>query len=108
MVMFVRIRCLRRGGRPIPAHEADRPDHELTGDLRSSRHKLELHAPLQNVDALATLYEFRVVCFSAGSGGFLVRGIEQHNGCAVLQEWIVTPLECVVGEDGLCRWNFPG
>lgn len=36
----------------------------------------------------------------------LIRGLEECAGRAVLQEWEVVPLERVVGEDGLQRWDF--
>ena len=104
--MFVRIRSLRRAGRRIPDHEAAHPEHEAVGDLQSMGARFELHSPLQNTGATHVLFDARVVTIRAGVGGFLARGYERHGETAVLQEWEVTPLEKIVGQDGLARWNW--
>lgn len=52
------------------------------------------------------LHDARVVAVQAGVGGMLIRGFEEYRGCAVLQEWEVTPLDQVIGNDGLKRWNW--
>lgn len=83
--MFVRIRWLRRAGRRIPDHEAAHPEHEAVGDLQ---------------------FDARVVTIRTGVGGFLAQRYERHGETAVLQEWEVTPLEKIVGQDGLARWNW--
>ncbi len=105
--MFVRIRRLRYAGRRIPDHEADRPEHQTTGDLHSFGGRFELHPPLANAGPRDVLHDARVIGIGPGVGGMLVRGFEEHRGAAVLQEWEVTPLETVVGADGLRRWNWP-
>ncbi|MDY0046075.1 MAG: hypothetical protein RBS10_01525 [Thauera propionica] len=104
--MFVRIRRLRQGGRRIPDHQADLPEHEAVGDLRSAARSFELHQPLSNTGPRYVLHDARVVAVQAGVGGMLIRGFEEYRGCAVLQEWEVTPLDQVIGNDGLKRWNW--
>ena len=104
--MFVRIRRLRHAGRRIPEHEADRPEHEAVGDLRSSAGRFELHRQLENTGPADVLYDAHVVVVHPGVGGMLLRGYEEHRGSGVLQEWEVTPLEHVIGPDGLNRWNW--
>ena len=106
--MFVRIRRLRRAGRRIPDHEPRRADDELVGDLQSIGGRVELHASLSNKKPVEVLYDAHMIGFEAGTGGMRIRGHEEHNGAAMLQEWAVQPLECVVGEDGRRRWNFSG
>ena len=106
--MFVRIRRLRRAGRRIPDHETRRADDDVIGDLQSIGGRYELHTPLSNKGPVAVLYDAHLVGVEAGTGGMRIRGFEEHNGAAVLQEWAVQPLECVVGEDGHRRWNFSG
>jgi len=105
--MFVRIRRLRKGGRRIPDLEANRPEHEVVGDLQSTGRKFELHQPLANTGTGYVLHDARVVVVLPGVGGMVIRGFEEHCGAAVLQEWEVTPLDHVVGEDGLKHWNWP-
>jgi len=105
--MFVHIRRLRQGGRRIPDHEANRPEHQAVGDLQSTARKFELHQPLANTVAGHVLHDARVVSVLPGVGGMLIRGFEEYCGGAVLQEWEVTPLEQVIGEDGLKHWNWP-
>ena len=106
--MFVRIRRLRLGGRRILEPEASRPEHQAVGDLRSIGTRFELHPQLANSGPLQVLHDGRIVQVTAGVGGMLVRGFEEYRGAAVLQEWEVTPLETIVGEDGLQRWNLSG
>jgi hypothetical protein len=48
-----------------------------------------------------------VVAVQPGVGGMLIRGFEEYRGGAVLQEWEVTPLDQVLGDDGLKHWNWP-
>ena len=105
--MFVRIRRLRQGGRRIPDHETGRPEHQAVGDLQSTGRKFELHQPLANTGPGYVLHDARVVAVQPGVGGMLIRGFEEYRGGAVLQEWEVTPLDQVVGEDGLKHWNWP-
>lgn len=105
--MFVRIRCLRQGGRRIPDHEANRPEHQAVGDLLSTGRKFELHQALANTGPGFILHDARVVAVQPGVGGMLIRGFEEYHGGAVLQEWEVTPLDQIVDEEGLKRWNWP-
>jgi hypothetical protein len=37
----------------------------------------------------------------------LIRGFEEYRGGAVLQELEITPLDQVLGDDGLKHWNWP-
>lgn len=104
--MFVHIRRLRHAGRRIPDHEADRPEHQTTGDLHSVAGRFELHPPLANAGPGDVLHDARVIGIRHGVGGMLIRGFEQHRGAAVLQEWVVTPLETMIGADGRRRWNW--
>jgi hypothetical protein len=104
--MFVRIRRLRRAGRRIPEHEAALPENLAVGDLRSTGNRFELHSPLTNVTPSDVLFDARVIGVHAGVGGMLVRGFEERHEAAVLQEWEVTPLEHIVDQDGLSRWNW--
>lgn len=106
--MFVRIRRLRKGGRRLAEPEASGPEHQGVGDLRSIGGRFELHPQLANSGPLHVLHDGRIVRVSAGVGGMLVRGFEEYRGAAVLQEWEVTPLETIVGPDGLHRWNLSG
>ena len=85
--MFVRIRRLRRAGRRLPEHEPRRAGDELVGDLQSIGGRFELHAPLANKGPIAVLYDAHLVGVEAGTGGMRIRGYEEHNGAAVLQEW---------------------
>lgn len=105
--MFVRIRRLRHAGRRIPAHEADRPEHQTIGDLQSVAGRLELHQQLAHTGPRDVLHDVRMIGIRPGVGGMLVRGFEEHRGAAVLQEWEITPLETVIGADGQRRWNWP-
>lgn len=105
--MFVRIRRLRQGGRRIPDHEADQPEHQAAGDLHSTARTFELHQPLSNTGPRHVLHDARLISVQPGVGGMLIRGFEEHRGAAVLQEWEVTPLEQHTGEDGLKHWNWP-
>ena len=105
--MFVRICRLRQGGRRIPDHEAGRPEHQAVGDLQSTGRKFELHQPLVNAGPGYSLHDARVVAVQPGAGGMLIRGYEEYGGGAVLQEWEVTPLDQVLGDDGLKHWNWP-
>ncbi len=105
--MFVRIRRLRHAGRRIPDHEADRPEHQTTGDLHSVAGRLELHQQLSHTGPRNVMHDARMIGIRPGVGGMLVRGFEEHRGAAVLQEWEVTPLETVIGADGRRRWNWP-
>lgn len=105
--MFVRIRRLRQGGRRIPDHEADRPEHQAVGDLQSMGRQFELHQQLANTGPGYVLHDARVVAVQPGVGGMLIRGFEEYRGGAVLQEWEVTPLDQVIGKDGLKHWNWP-
>lgn len=105
--MFVRITRLRRDGHKIPDHEAGRPEDTTAGDLRSIAGRFELHQPLSSRDAVEVLYDARVLAIRHGVGGMLIRGFEESRGRAVLQEWDATPLDQVLGPNGLLSWNWP-
>lgn len=107
MCRSVTICRLRQGGRRIPDHEASRPEHQAVGDLQSMGRKFVLHQPLANAGPRYLLHDARVVAVQPGVGGMLIRGFEEYRGGAVLQEWEVTPLDQVLGDDGLKHWNWP-
>jgi hypothetical protein len=105
--MFVRIRRLRYGGRRIPAHDADRPEHEALGDLHSVAGWFDLYPPLANSGPREVLHDARVTGIRPGVGGVLIRGFEEYRGASVLQKWEVTPLENLIGANGRRRRNGP-
>lgn len=87
--MLVQIRRLRRGGRPIPEHEASRPEHQATGDLLSIGSQYVLRAPLtMSSEPLDVLYDAKVL--SINPVGMRIRGFEKFRGAGVLQEWECT------------------
>ncbi|THF55896.1 hypothetical protein [Pseudothauera rhizosphaerae] len=106
--MFVRVKCLRRGGRRIPDHEADHQDNHFCGDLQTRARAFEVHPPLSSHGPLRVLYDASVVVILSGaSGGMLIRGYEECRGAAVLQEWEVRPLAAAISQDGIARWEWP-
>lgn len=104
--MFVRIRIRRARGRLIPDHEAERPEHQLEGNLLTSGGRFELWPFMTTHGApIAVLYDARVLSIRASE--LIIRGIEEAGCAAVLQEWECSLIPEVIGPDGLARWDIP-
>ena len=100
--MFVTVKIRRRGGKRL-----DLPEDLMRGDLHSDGSTMVLQPFGSNrPEDGRRLYGSVVVMLAAGVGGLLIRGYEESGGRAVLQEWEVTPLQGVRGEDGLVRWDW--
>lgn len=100
--MFVTVKARRRGGRRL-----DVPEDVMRGDLRSDAGTMVLQPFDSNrPEEQRRLHGAEVVCIASGVGGLLIRGYEESGGRAVMQEWEVSPLQGVRGEDGLVRWDF--
>lgn len=100
--MFVTVKARRRRGRRL-----DVPEDLMRGDLHSNGSTMTLQPFDSNrPEEQRRLHGAEVVGISAGVGGLLIRGFEECEGRAVLQEWEVSPLQGVRGEDGLVRWDF--
>jgi len=106
LVVFLHVRLLRKGGRPIPDHEASRPEYRFTGDMTTMGSRFEPRRCSGPVgDPVAVLYEVKIL--SICGDVMRLRGYEEHRGAAVLQEWECTQVPMVIGPDGLTRWDVP-
>ena len=106
LVVFVRIRRLRQGGRLIPDHEAMRPEHQLSGDLGTMGGRFELRRFMATSgEPMAVIYDAKVLSIRADT--MFIRGYEEHRGGAVLQEWECRPLQMIRGPDGHAQWDIP-
>lgn len=100
--MFVTVKARRRDGRRL-----DVPEDLMRGDLRSDGSTMVLQPFHSNQPEHAMrLHGVEVVGIAPGVGGLLIRGFEESGSRAVLQEWEVSPLQGVRGEDGLVRWDW--
>jgi hypothetical protein len=105
LVVFLHIRLLRKGGRPIPDHEANRPEYRFTGDMTTMGSRFELRRCAGPVgDPVAVLYEVKVL--SIRGDVMRLRGYEEHNGAGVLQEWECKPVGQRIGPHGYLEWDM--
>lgn len=83
--MYVRARLLRNAGRLIRDHDINNAQ-VVEGILTGNSRCYELHKPLfDHLSPLARLFDARLIRIDRFK--MHLRGIEEANGQAVLQEW---------------------